>query len=108
VLQPAGVAPTVPLSKPSLKNTPAGTDELPADEELATEDLELELDDIELEAEERTELEDIALDTEDRTELDDTDEERTELAEELTEDVVAPQTVPVTCGTSAVAPVLLP
>jgi len=119
----------VPLSKPSLKNTPAATDEFPADEEdlelelagtdeleatdeLATEDF-IELEDSELDTEERMELEATELDTEERieleaTELETTEEERTELADELTEEVAEPQTAPVTCGTSAVAPVLLP
>jgi hypothetical protein len=90
VLQPAGALPTVPLSKPSVTNTPAPfeTDELET-----TEDTDLELAATELAGTEFTE------------------EERTELTapEVATDEVVLePQSVPVTWGISAVAVPLVP
>ena len=119
VLQPAGAVPTVPLSKPSVKNTPPPleTEELLADDGFALDATEL-AGTAELATEERLELETteetgVLESTEERLELETTDE-RTELdATEFTdefaaeEDAAASQPVPVTNGISGV-PLLLP
>jgi hypothetical protein len=115
VFQPAGAVPTVPLSNPSVKNTPAP---LETEELLADDGFELEVDATELATEERLELETteeigVLESTEERLELATTDEraelEATEATDEFAteDDAVASHPVPVTSGISGV-PLLLP